>query len=202
MSNNCRKCLNDHQPLFRKHVHKLFVGALLPLLWHALMKLNFRNCLIDHQLQDVRGQPEFPAPVNRKQPKQKVPGLLEFPEGSLGGKSNPHPQSSAAADHQEPRHEAAAAVPPTQARLEVHGACRRRNRLSWVLRLVAPPSDAARCLDSARTIATVIRSWRSHRRSGRSRRLLAAPAACSTAVDLLKPISRKGHTGQSNPCGK
>ena len=55
------------------------------------------------------------------------------------------------------------------------------------------PLGAARCFISARAIATVIRSCRSHERSRRCRRLIAALAACSSLPrnDHVKSISKK-----------
>ena len=58
------------------------------------------------------------------------------------------------------------------------------------------PRGAVWCFISARAIATVIRSCRSHERSRRYRRLIAAPAACSSLPrnDHVKSITNKSHT--------
>ena len=58
------------------------------------------------------------------------------------------------------------------------------------------PHGAVWCFISARAIATVIRSRRSHERSRRCRRLIAPPAPCSSLPrnDHVKSITRKGDT--------
>ena len=57
------------------------------------------------------------------------------------------------------------------------------------------PLGAVWCVILVRAIATVIRSCRSHERSRRCRRLIAAPAACSSLPrNHMKFINKKSHT--------